>query len=362
MATRNDAKTPSSPPIPPAPASTPNKHRGLYAYTSVTGIALIAIGCVLYSINTSMQSTERQAKRLLTQITTLKQQQIDTRTLFNTSINVINESQHKLKNQLNAVEKQLQSTLQQPLYQAKDWLFLKARYYLELAQINAQWSNNWQTTSALLQHADELLADIHDQRLFKIRQAIAKEITALQAVPKIDMPGILSQLDAALSTVTSLPLKPTVAPAAKNTATGTNDTSSSTWRKRLKESVSLLEELVVVRHHEEDIHPLPSPTYEAMLRESIRLYLQEAQWAVLQNNEPVYLFSLTQAIKNINHSFAADAAETIALIEQLHALQQIYLVQQKPILDQSLPLLNQLIESKNTPASDVKPTARGVTL
>ena len=103
--------------------------------------------------------------------------------------------------------------------------------------------------------------------------------------------------------------------------------------------------MVIIRHRDEDINPLPSPAYEAMLREEIRLNLQEAQWAVLQNNEALYQFLLTQAIKQINRSFAPD--ETQALLKQLQTLQQIHLIQPKPILEQSLPLLNQFIETKD---------------
>ena len=351
MATHDDAKTPLSQPV--MPAGKPSKRRGLYSYSIITAIALIAIGSTLYSIKIYVQlrqGTAKQVQSLVSQIATLQQQQIDMKTQFDTSINAINDSQNKLQNKLGALNKQLQSALQQRLYQTKDWLLLKARYYLEMAQVNAHWSDNWQTTSALLQQTDTLLADIHDQQLFNIRQAIAKELTVLKTMPKIDIPGLLSQLDAATNMISNLPLKPTVAQDNKKNTTTDNNKTMSTWRERLRESVGLLEELVVIRHHDEYIAPLPSPAYESMLRESIRLYLQEAQWAVLQNNEAVYQLSLVQAIKKINLSFDPGATETIALLGQLKTLQQIHLLQQKPILEQSLPLLNKLIESKGTQA------------
>ena len=248
----------------------------------------------------------------------------------------------------------MQSSLQQGSYQSKDWLLLKVRYYLELAQINAQWSDNWQTTSALLQQADTQLATIHDQRLFNVRKTIASEIAELKAMPKPDTAGLLSQLDAAFSSITQLTLKPAVTKEDENNPSDTANKSPSSWQEHMKESVSLLEKLVVVRRHNEDIVPLPSPVYESMLREGIRLNLQEAQWAVLQNNEAVYQLSLTQAIKNIKRSFELTATNTSSLLKQLQALQQTHLVQQKPLLEQSLPLLNQVIESKNsaTPAGD----------
>jgi uroporphyrin-3 C-methyltransferase len=345
MTNSNDAKAPPSSTEPQTLESgknnTPNKHRHIITVV----IILIAIACSIYTNLQLRQVTTQQINSLLSQINTLKQQQNDNETQIDSTMKVVNASQEKLHNKLNALDRSLQSAVQQRLYQTKDWLLLKARYCLELAQINAHWSDNTDTTVALLQQADALLADVRDQRSFLVRQAISKEITELQSMPKIDTAGLLSQLDAAQGVIANLELKPTIIAAEKDP---TPKETSPAWRERLKESVGLLEKLVVVRRHDEDILPLPSPAYESMLREGIRLNLQEAQWAALQNNEAIYQFSLTQALKNINRAFDPNTAVTDTLIKQLQNLQQIHLIQKKPILEQSLPLLNQLIESKNT--------------
>ncbi len=343
MTNSTDAKIPSSSTEPQACGEN-NKHR---CFISAV-IIVIAVACSIYAIYTNLQFrqvTTQQINTLLSQINTLKQQQNDNETQIDSTMKVVNASQEKLHNKINTLDRSLQNAVQQRLYQTKDWLLLKARYCLELAQINAHWSDNTDTTVAILQQADALLADVHDQRSFLVRQAISKEITLLQTMPKIDTAGLLSKLDAAQSVIANLELKPTIAAAEKIT---TPKATSSAWRERLKESVGLLEKLVVVRRHDEDILPLPSPAYESMLREGIRLNLQEAQWAALQNNEAIYQFSLAQALKNINRAFEPNTAVSDALVKQLQSLQQIHLIQQKPILEQSLPLLNQLIESKNT--------------
>lgn len=341
-------------------SSLPNNQRPLFVtHTATVVVALIALGCAIYAMYTNAQlqrGTKQQVGVLLAQINTLKQQQTDTGDHVDTSIKSIHESQDSLLIKLKLLDKSLHFALQQRLYQAKDWLLLKARYCLELAQINAHWSDNSETTIGLLQQADAMLADVHDQHLFAIRQAIAKEIAQVQAIQKLDMAGMLSQLDAAQSVIANLPLKPSVAPVDKNKVGTVGNDTSSAWRERLKGSVALLEKLVVVRRHDEDILPLPSPEYEAILRESICLNLQEAQWAVLQNNDFVFQFSLAHAIKNIKRLLSPDTAATKTVIQQLLVLQKIHLTQQKPDLEQSLPLLNQLIESKD---SQLPPLAAG---
>ncbi len=236
--------------------------------------------------------------------------------------------------------------MQQQLYQKHDWLLLKARYYLELAQINTHWSKDPETSIALLQQADTLLAAIADQQLFSVRQTIAKDIAQLQALPKIDIAGLLSQLDAIQTLIANLPLKlpfnsPSINAEEKNT--------TSTWQERLKQNMHSLKKLVVIRRHEENFKPLLSPTYHALLCESIQLNLQQAQWAILQNNPAIYQLSLSQALKEIKQTFDENAQETQSLVKQIQVLQQVKLVVPNPDIDESLLLLNQAIAAKTSP-------------
>jgi uroporphyrin-III C-methyltransferase len=258
-------------------------------------------------------------------------------------------AQTQMKDKLNTLDKSYRATLKQQLYQSNDWMLLKARYYLQLAQINAHWTDNLNSTQVLLTQADELLSNIHDQRLFEVRKALAAEMAELKALPQLDTSGILSKLDAAQNTLLKAPIRQNLT---EDTATSDdNDTKTpSAWRDRLKNSVNLLERLVIVRRHDEGIQPLLSAEQEAMLRESIRLNIQEAQLAVLQNNETVYKMALNQAVKSLNRNFTTSASSTKAVISQLEILKAIPIHQPKPNIESSLNLLNQLIESK-----DLKP-------
>ena len=315
-------------------------------------IALIAITASFYSMHTTQQTTQR-LNLLRTEVSLLKEHQMDAKTLFDNTLTTTKESEDTLKNELNSVKKQLQVTLQQSRYLSKDWVLLKARYCLELAQINAHWSDNSDTTIALLQQANLLLAPLEDQHSFNVRQAITKEIIQLQSIATLDIAGLLSQLDAIDDLLIKLPLKPVVVPVSPNTTTTTH-TKTSTWGEYLQSSMDVLQRLIVIRRHDETIQPMASPAYESMLRESLHLNLQQAQWAILQHNETLYQRSLTQARQQINQAFEPNTAATNLVSHQLQSLQQIHLTQQKPILDESLRLLNQLIETKDAPISNAE--------
>ncbi|KTC95098.1 uroporphyrinogen-III C-methyltransferase [Legionella feeleii] len=313
-------------------------------------MAGIALASGLYAAYTSQQlhqTASQQTQMLNSEINELKRNQLEAKTHFAEAAQTSSQTQEKIQTQVQELSKNLHIAMQQRLYQKQDWVLLKARYYLELAQINGHWSNDQQATIALLQQADTLLATVSNHQLFTVRQAIAREITQLQALPKIDTAGLLSQLDAAQSIISDLPIKQAFNQASTAHTKNIDNSSPTTWRERFHDSMSLLEKLVVVRHHDEEINSLLSPVHQAVLRESIRLNLQEAQWAILQNNAQVYQLALTQAIKDVKRTFDESAESTQALIKKLQDLSQENLAPTKPVIKESLPLLNQLIESNS---------------
>ena len=308
-------------------------------------VLFIAIGSAAYAAyvaNQWRQGTTQQLQQVLAKIALMNAQQIQITRQLDSTIHHVSENQERL----NVLDKQVHTRLQQQRYQADDWALLKARYFLEMAQINAYWTDNAESTTALLSQADTLLENAHEQRLIDVRRVIAEEKAQVAAVEKSDVVGVLSQLDAAQKltndlrvhqVLTLMEAQQTPSPASK---------TSSRWRDRFKTSLTALEKLVVVRRVEEDVQPLMTPAFVALLRESIQLMLQEAQLAVMQGNEALYQLVLKQAINKVTQSFDQQDATTKALLKQLKTLTQLSLVQKKVDIGQALLLLNQVIDSK----------------
>jgi uroporphyrin-3 C-methyltransferase len=326
-------------------------------------IAIAALGLALYNV----QGTNKLQKKLLddnaqltAEVNDLKHNQTNSQEQIDTKTDTIQQVQNTTQKKIDLLNKQLQIALHQKFYQNQDWLLLKARYYLELAQINEHWSSDLNTAIALLEQADKLLEQLQSPKVFDLRQAIAKEITQLKTVPLLDIAGILSKLDAAQTQVNNLSIQSafnenesSITPSAPKT------TNVSAWRIRLQESLSLLEKLVVIRRDDENIKPLMSPLFESILKENVRLNLQEAQWAVLNNNDAVYQLALKQAIINLNRTFNKTSQNTTVLIKQLSDLQHIKITQEKPKVELALPLLNQLIETNELLVNPVKNSGKG---
>ena len=317
--------------------------------SAVVLIAVIVLASLSRAIVTAMQ-TRQQVSTLTTDTRALQQQQADTQTQLNTTQETLLSS----KKNLQALSTHMATAQLERGYQSNDWLLLKARYYLELSTINAQWSDNAPATVALLQAADALLATLHDPRAVPIRQAIAEEIAEWQAIPPLDITRLLTQLDAAQQTIDRLTVKviPSLSPPPSPDIA---QKPSKTWRDRLQATLHQLEHFVVIQHHDEAIQPLFTPAYESMLRENIRLNLQEAQWAVIKHNSKVYQLSLTQAIDTMKRAFDLSHPITQSIIRQLTVMQKLQLHRAKPAFGQPLVLLNQWIESM--PNRTVEPPA-----
>lgn len=313
-------------------------------------IAFAALFIAGYNYYATHQATEHLAtanKQLTTDLNRFKQQQTGLEQQIKEKEDTIQQANQALEQQLNEFSNQVHALSMQKGNQNQDWLLLKVRYYLELAQINAHWSSLKDgSTATLLQQADTLLAQMNTPELFKIRQIIAREILQLKTNNTIDVPGLLSQLDAVQTNITQLSIQ---APSFEPTAPQAQDNSSgsnSPWKASLKNSLNSLKSLVIIRHNDEDIKPLLSPLYEAILKESMRLNIQEAQWAIINNNPEAYQLALNQALTTLKRGFSIQQTNISAVMKQLIGLQKINLTSEKPEVGQALPLLNQLIEQR----------------
>jgi uroporphyrin-3 C-methyltransferase len=312
--------------------------------------ALVIAGYNYYLTHQKNTNLAQENTQLASQISQLKQQQNGFKQELNKETTDWRDSHQELTAKIKAFSTQVQ-TLSPKGNQSQDWLLLKARYYLELAQINAHWINSSgdQSTEALLQQADAILGQMNTAELFTIRQVIAKEILALKTAHQLDIPGLLSQLDALQSNIASLHLQTNLSFNTNAERAPEQSSSSSTlsnWQAHLQNSFDFLGKLVVVRRNDEEIKPLLSPIYESLLKENIRLNIQEAQWAILNHNSLAYQLALKQAIAILKKGFNEHLADTTPLVQQLTELQKINVLEEKIEVGEALPFINQLIEQK----------------
>ena len=331
-------KADSNTPVNVSNSCSPKRNRATWITLS---IALIALVLVLYTMKQNVQ-LQRQIDDGKKQIQEISVEQMTKQQLEKTLRPVI-EEQTNLKEGLSNLRTQFTNV---KIGKSENWQLLKARYYLELAQINAHWSNNEQTTIALLEAANQLLSQQHTTDIVNIRQIIAKEIVQLQVFKTVDLLDVLSQIDALQSLVIHLNIQALPVSDQTKQKVELNPTQSK-WRIHLQNSLNTLSQLVIVHRHNEDTSPILSPLLVTILKESIQLNLQEAQWGLLNNNPLQYSSALKQAGTTLKKLLHHQEKKLTPVLKKLEQLQTISLSTEKPNIGKAIPLLTQLINSQS---------------
>lgn len=241
-----------------------------------------------------------------------------------------------------ALEKKLTATLAEYQHTPDNWRLLKARHLLELAGLNAKWSTDKASTLAMLTEADAILAPLHHPALTEIRSILAEDKHEIEAAPTTDITALLTQLNAARNSTWQLSIQPL--PEAS-----TNDVHPR-WQ--------FLSHLVTIRHTSDQLIPKPTLAYEALLRASIRMDIQEAEWAVLERNNIIYQLALNQALHNLKQSVVSDKARADALIKLLDQLKKISLHPEPTVPTKALTALNHVIQTlENTQSGNTGHTS-----
>lgn len=309
----------------------------------LSGLALLLSWYALQKNRHLEHLHSQQLKTINEELASLNQKKTGTENPLEHRVKQLNENQTKLKEHLQTIDNSLESALKQPSYDNQDWVLLKVRYYLELAQINANWGQEQKSTLMLLEQANNLLKTFPNQALVSVRQAITQEMNEIQAIPHNENTEILKQLESMQASLSELPLR-------RNTSSeinpdNTNEESSPALESAFRNNIKQLSKLVVVRRSNNIVQTL-IPMYQTLLIESVRMELQEAQWAVIQNNFIIYPIAIEQAIQLIKKAFDTDNEGTQNFIKKLESFRTRLPVKNQIELKKSLELLNKYIETK----------------
>jgi uroporphyrin-3 C-methyltransferase len=226
-----------------------------------------------------------------------------------------------------------------------EWVLAEAQYLLRIANQRAQLQRDTLTAAEALRSADQRLQTLADPGLNAVREQIAREIAALEAVAQPDLAGITLTLDSLAAQVARWPLKDQHAPRSL-AATGEHiPAAANDWRSRVEGVVSniweALRSLVVVRRNDAPVAPMLAPEQEFFLHENLRLQLNIARLAALQGETANYRSSLKAAVAWVQTHFADDAPTVLAAQAELQRLAGLDVHPEMPDISTSLRLLRQ---------------------
>lgn len=230
-----------------------------------------------------------------------------------------------------------------------DWLLAEAEYLIRLGNQRLITERNTRNATALLEAADQILRDLDEVGLFPVRQALAEDITALKMVKNVDREGLFLQLNALSKQLQKLPLIQKEAEVSETPVDETVavDLIESVWRDKLEHSfraaVAAASELIRVRRRDAPIEPLLSPDEEVFLRNNLGSMMEQAQLALLREEQAVYQVSLEKAHQWLGDYFElSEGAGVVA--DELLSLGQLQVVQGLPDISGALEALRDYVD------------------
>jgi uroporphyrin-3 C-methyltransferase len=216
------------------------------------------------------------------------------------------------------------------------WRLAEARYLLRLANQRLALGGDTSVALGLLNAVDDSLQALDDPRLGLVRMALAQDREALMLVAPVDIDGVYFQIAAISERLAEAALMPSIGNqrAPGQTHATPTDSAVGAWQS----FTTKLNAYFSVQRVEQD-QTWMSPAQSAMVRQSIRLLLAQAQVALLARDQALYLGALKQVEQWLGDYSITDAATMAYLQQRTAELQTVRLVSDLPSLDRSLEAL-----------------------
>lgn len=261
----------------------------------------------------------------------------------------IAQNQLALQNAISVNQKNISQLLNQGGDSTTQQATAEAIYLIRLAHLNLTMDNNIKLGITLLKMAKQRIDSVTTPATTRLKVAIAHDVATLSTVPQINVTNLLVELDSISNQIAMLPTRSQMSFQAKKSMTTQN--TSHHWWDKVRHNLIGLKKLFIVKHFDKPIAPLLMPQQTIYLKDSVRLKISQAQWAVLHRSPKLYRQSLNLAVQWLNQ-YNQNSLEAQQIIKKLQALATIAITPKIPATLKSLIVLNALsIPNKNNSSS-----------
>ena len=221
-----------------------------------------------------------------------------------------------------------------------DWLLAEAEYLTRLAKQRLQTERNTKSPLALLESVDAILQQLDEPNLIEVRNAVAADITTLRLVEDIDRQGVYVELNALAASIKKLLIMEVDKPLELATETKQQNTPQDVGV--LDKFLADFSGLIRVRERQSPIEPILERAEEQTVRQNLQMMLEQAQLALLREEQVIYQQSLLKAQEYLLRFFKMTAtAEGIS--QRLQRLADTNIIQQLPDIHRSLKAIQNLL-------------------
>lgn len=202
------------------------------------------------------------------------------------------------------------------------WHIAEAQYLVKLANETMQYMQNTNLSLNLLQAAAQILNRIEDANLLNVKKTLAVDIANLQAQPNTNLTDLYLKLHAIDQQFDQLPL-PFSPLASTQTSQPKIDPNLSWWRSSWEHTWQALSKIIIVRYNNSSQLPLVLPDEKMFIYQNLHAQMENALWAILRHNTPIYAASMTRMINWVQKYFVQDAPLTQSTLNQLKTLSEL---------------------------------------
>lgn len=221
-----------------------------------------------------------------------------------------------------------------------DWLIADAEYLLSVANQRLQLMGDINTTREALEAADQRLRESGDGAVYKVREQILKDLTALKKIVVPDMVGTYAAIRTLQDQVVNLAH---IKPYAGKKLTSSSEVHSHTVEEEkshdlLAKALKHLEGVVTVRHTDQPIAEILTPEEAEFIRQQLRIKLEMMKIALVQENSALFKSGLEDARSWLLENFTKNS-DARAFTAELDRLNKISLRSEYPDISLSLKTL-----------------------
>jgi len=250
----------------------------------------------------------------------------------------------QLQEQLSTTQRKIQA---QSSDKQQEWLFNEAEYLVREASNKLNFTNDAAAIISLLKAADAQLAQLNDNSLLQVRQAISQDINAVRGSGNLDIEGIAINIETLKANTSQLELASVQLDSEQpKDSEPSAETDISSWQHFKNSLSNAASKYYTVHHFDESTNAFISPQQDRLLRENIMLNLQTAQLAALQNNQALYQSNLEQVEQWVTQYFKQQPASTTAFNQQLDELLNRSVELDLPSSLQSYELISDISKQK----------------
>jgi uroporphyrin-3 C-methyltransferase len=320
-------------------------------------LGILAAGVFLYKNLTSGQQSSSE------RLAVLESQLLDSKKTVSHQAERVQAQASQvvaIAERLNVAEQQLSHNTdllaKLPGAERQDWMLAEAEYLLRLANQRLQLEQDSRGALAMLEAADAVLVETGNPYYNPVRADIAAEILALASVPATDVTGAIKRLQAlqdALSKFDWVPTQRFVAAEASAETVGSALSADgeaalaepTPWYQHLyQEMLEGVGKVIRIRQHDMPLDAPVSPDQLYYLQQNSRLMLEQAQVALLRQEQALYQRSLARVQDWLNQYLVNDSAESKAVRQSLAQLASWDVAPVAPDISGSLMRLQRLLE------------------